>query len=149
MSHKICSKSLILIRQIIPPEVRDEEVRHKYTNNTTDGRDDERPSLSQMCLDGCKGLCPNSSARLSNGSRNTIAGSPNGRRIAFRRDEAQHVSRSKITRGLHKTIEDDKKRNNFGDLVIGTADDQPENDCLQLELIPLGHPDTQIVKLLG
>lgn len=88
MSHKICSELLVLIRQIITSEVRDEDVRHEHSNNTADGRDDECPSLSQVCLDGCKCLCPDSSPGLPNGGRNTIASSTDGCRIAFGRDEA-------------------------------------------------------------
>jgi hypothetical protein len=63
----------ILVRKIDAGHVGHKEVRDEDAADAADGRDDERPLLTQMSLDGREGLRPNRSAGLANRSGETIA----------------------------------------------------------------------------
>jgi hypothetical protein len=128
VGNEIRPEPFILLFQVLTPEVTHEEPCHQDARDATDGCDDESPPLAQVVLDWGESLGTDGGADLANGSGETVASSADGSGVRLAADEPEHVAGAEVARGLHEAVEDDKERDDLGDLIVSTSDDKAEDE---------------------
>jgi len=128
--NEVSAELLVLHRQVVALDVRNEEVSHKHARNPTDRRNDKRPPLAQIRLNRLERRRAHCGPRLTQRRADAVASSADGGGVGFGGEETQHVAGAEVARGQHKAVEDDEEREEVGcrELVVGEADYEPEDE---------------------